>query len=262
LMAGDLRTTQRHLNGLFLMFIHTHHLSPDGEPYDNPDPVIMFLYRMSLRIDNTLAYRNFRQAYPPITDQEKYFRQWIPPIISNNKDIDLCVASLKIDDLTNQICHLHAEIRQHRKLSPSTATAFQERAEIIEADLSTWSTLPVIQHHFSQSSTFSSHTESGNKFLHYPPLDIVDMVFAQMGLLHASLVIHLSIAKTGTLGPYPYCRYENAVQVCRLYAAMGAKPELQKTGQSRLITALWLAGLVLGNPFYPAGKIARFVTDR
>jgi hypothetical protein len=83
------------------------------------------------------------------------------------------------------------------------------------------------------------------------------MVFAQMGLLHASLGIHLSIAKTGTLGPYPHSRYENAVQVCRIYAAMGAKPSIGKTGQSRLINALWLAGLVLGNPFYPAGKITR-----
>jgi hypothetical protein len=124
-MTGDLRTTHRHLKGLFLMFIHTHHLSPIGEPYDNSDPVMMFLYRMSLRIDNTLAYRNFPQAYPPITDHEEYHRQWLPLIISRQEDMDLCMASLKIDDLTNQICHLHTETRQYRKQSSSTDVALQ-----------------------------------------------------------------------------------------------------------------------------------------
>lgn len=259
LMTGDLQMTHRHLKGLFLMFIHAHHLSPIGEPLDNSDPVIMFLYRMSLRIDNTLAYRNFAQAYPPITDHEEYYRQWVRQIISSEEDLEGCIASFRIDDLTNRICHLHTETRQHREQSTSYDTALQRRAETLQADLSTWSTLPVIRRHISLPSSFSSHSDT-KSFLHYPPYEIMDMVFAQMVLLHASLGIHLSIAKTGTLGPYPHSRYENAVQVCRIYAAIGTKPALQKTGQSRLINALWLSGLVLGSSLYPAGRPLTLIT--
>lgn len=66
-------------------------------------------------------------------------------------------------------------------------------------------------------------------------------------------MIHLSIVMTGKLGPYPRTKYEFAVQVRRIYAALGARSSIQKTGQSRILNALRLAGLVLGNDCYPAG---------
>jgi hypothetical protein len=68
------------------------------------------------------------------------------------------------------------------------------------------------------------------------------------------LGIHLNIVVTGKLGPYPRTQYEYAVQVCRIYAALGSsRSTIEKTGQSRMINSLWLAGLVLGRDCYPAG---------
>jgi hypothetical protein len=242
------------------MLIHTHHLSPLGEPDENLDPVIMFLYRMSLRIDNTLGYRNFVQAYPPITDHEVFHRQWMPEIISSEDDIDACIATFNVDDLTNQICHLHHDFRRHRKDTDSSDAALLKRAELLQVEHAAWLKLPVIRDHLSiPSSTSSSHEPAENTFLHYPPFEIVDLVLSQSRLSHASLGIHLSIARSGTLGPYPHSRYENAVEVCRIYAAMGMDPAIRKTGQGRVINGLWLAGLVLGSPFYPAGILVHFV---
>ena len=250
-MTGDLHTTHRHLKGLFLMFIETRHLNPLGEPFDNPDPIIMFLYRMSLKIDNTLAYRNFPQAYPPITDHEVYHRQWLPRIFSAGKDdLENCLAAFKLDDFTNQICHLHQQARRHRKQNESHESNIQRLANAILTEHTEWLSLPVIKKHIPVDANDASDEE--RRFLHYPPLAKSDAVFAQMVLIHASLGIHLSIILTGKLGPYPHTRYEAAVQVCRIYAALGARPTIQKTGQSRVINALWLAGLVLGND-YPAG---------
>src|SRR5438045_9161005 len=108
--------------------------------------------------------------------------------------------------------------------------------------------LPVIQPHIpNEEGTFpvinAIPTRDNNRFLHYPEYPISDPVFAQMLLLHASLGIHLSIVMTGNLGPYPQTRYDFAVQVCRIYGALGAPSSSQKTGQSRIINALWLAGL-------------------
>src|SRR5947207_300527 len=151
LLTGDLHATHRHLKGLFQMLIHTHHLSLIGEPDENLDPVIMFLYRMSLRIDNTLGYRNFVQAYPPITDHEVYHRQWMPEIISSEDDIDACIATFKVDDLTNQICHLHHDFRQHRKDMNSSDATLLKRAELLQVEHAAWLKLPVIRDHFSVS---------------------------------------------------------------------------------------------------------------
>jgi hypothetical protein len=262
LLTGDLHATHRHLKGLFQMLIQTNHLSSIGEPYENSDPVIMFLYRMSLQIDNTLGYRNFTLAFPPITDHEVYHRQWMSQIISSKDDIDACIATLKVDDLTNQICHLHYDFRQHRKDGRPPDPALLKRAEQLQGEHTAWLNLPVIQDYLSTFSSAASSPEPGeNTFLHYPPFEIVDLVFAQMRLLHASLGIHLSIAKSRTLGPYPHSRYENAVEICRIYAAMGMDPAIQQTGQSRVMNGIWLAGLVLGSPFYLAGILVRFETD-
>jgi hypothetical protein len=248
LMTGDLYTAHRHLKGLVQMFIGTRRLTTLGEPYENPDPTLMFMHRMSLKIDNTLAYRNFPQVYPPINDHEVYHRQWLPHFIPGKGDIENCLAAFKLDDFMNRICHLHHQARQHRKDNDSQEMEIQRRANSILAEHTEWLSSSVIQKHIP----VDAKDEEERQFLHYPPLAIKDAMFAQMVLIHASLGIHLSIVMTGKLGPYPHTRYEAAVQVCRIYAALGAQPAIQKTGQSRVLNSLWLAGLVLGND-YPAG---------
>ena len=258
LMTGDLYTTHRHLKGLFLMFLNTRQLSLLGEPYNNSDPMTMFLYRMSIKIDNTLAYRNFPPAYPPIANHESYHRQWLPHFISKPADIDDCLAAFQLDDFTNQICHLHQQTKQ-LKQDNCQETEIQGIANTISDDLTTWLSIPAIKPHIPIERSFGvmngSPRVENNCFLHYPLYPISDLVFAQMLLIHASLGIHLSIVTTGKLGPYPPTRYELAVQVCRIYASMGPQSSVQKTGQSRTINALWLAGLVLGNDCYPAGAL-------
>jgi hypothetical protein len=258
LMTGDLHTTHRHLKGLFLMFLETRHLSLHGVPHDNPDPVIMFLYRMSFKIDITLAYRNFPLAYPPMTNHESQHRQWLPMFLSKRSDIENCVAQFELDDFTNQICHLHYQTRELRKQSELHEPEIRHRAKAIANDLAEWLLLPIVNSHIPVDNSFpgiSSSVQEQIRFLHYPEYPISNVTFAQMFLIHASLGIHLSIIETGKLGPYPQTRYDYAIQVCRIYASLGSLSSAQKTGQSRVINALWLAGLVLGNDCYPAGTI-------
>ncbi len=259
LVTGDLNTTYRHLKGLFLMFLETRHLTVVGGPYDNPDPIMMFLHRMSFKIDITLAYRNFPPAYPPMTNHESHHRQWLPSFISKKSDIDNCLAQFKLDDLTNQICHLHYQARQLRKQNESHESEIQDRAKAIANDHTVWLFLPVVKSHIPIDDSFpivnGSNSYDNQRFLHYPEYPISNFMFAEMFLIHASLGIHLSIVSTGKLGPYPQTRYDDAVQVCRIYAALGPRSSVQKTGESTMMNALWLAGLVLGNDCYPAGII-------
>ena len=259
LMTGDLYTTHRHLKGLFLMYLETRHLNIVGEPCDNPNPLIMFLYRMSIKIDNTLAYRNYPLAYPVMTNHDRSHRQWLAYYLSKEIDIEHCLATFRLDDFTNQICHLHLQARELRKQNESNESQIHDRAKTIAVEHNAWLNLPVVRPHIHAVEgvfpvTNQSPTPEDAQFLHYPPYEIKDAMFGQMLMIHASLGIHLSIVITGKLGPYPRTRYEYAVQVCRIYAALGSsRSTIEKTGQSRMINSLWLAGLVLGKDFYPAG---------
>lgn len=266
LLTGDLYTTHRHLKGLFLMYLEARHLNILGETSHNPDPLIMFLYRMSIRIDNTLAYRNYPLAYPVMADQTRSHRRWLTHYLSQESDIEQCLATFLLDDFTNQICHLHFQARQLRVQNESNESQIHDQAKTIVVDHSAWLNLSVVRPHIpavapEERFPVVSHHESSMvedaQFLHYPAYRIKDVMFGQQMMIHASLGIHLSIVVTGKLGPYPRTRYEYAVQVCRIYAALrsSARSTVEKTGQSRMINSLWLAGLVLGRDSYPAGTI-------
>jgi len=259
LMSGDLCTAHRHQKGLFLMFLETRQISFDGTPTNNPDPMLMFLYRMALKVDNTLAYRNFPQAFPPITDHDCFHRQWLPHFITKQEDLESCLAAFKLDDFTNQICHLHRKARQLGYQSQiDLDPTLEPIATKLLTELEAWHSLPMIQPHVPliiPQNPFVPSSKTENQFLQYPPYSVKDPLFAQMMLIHASLLIHLSIVITGTLGPYPQLRHDFAVQICRIYAALVAEQgALKKTGQSRLINALWLAGLVFGSSDHSEGN--------
>jgi hypothetical protein len=268
LMMGDLHTTHRHLKGLFLMFLQTRQLNLQGQPMSNPDPTMMFFYRMSIKIDNTLAYRNFSQAYPPLQTNETLHRQWLQHYISNQNDVEACLAAFKLDDLTNQICHVHHQVRQLRKQNRANVDSeIQSRAELLAREHTDWLQNPIVRPHIPTDEGYptllnQSSNENSIRFLHYPAYRISNANFSQMILIHSSLAIHLSILITGKLGPYPHARYENAVQVCRVYASLGTLRNIMKSGQSTIINALWLAGLVLGNDCYPAGTFLNLSSDK
>ena len=80
LMTGDLYTAYRHLKGMLLKLLNMRHLPLQGKPYNNPDPIMT--YRLSIKIDNSLAYRNSPQACPPNTNHEPYRRQQLEKLSS------------------------------------------------------------------------------------------------------------------------------------------------------------------------------------
>jgi len=236
-MSDDLHLTQRHLKGLFLMFLETGHVNLNGDPKDNPDPLLMFLYRLSIKLDNNLAYRNFPLAFPPIGDHHAIHQQWLPHFISSKEEIEDCLASFKLDDFANQISHLHRRPKAE----------IVRRGSVIATELADWLTLPAAVRHRPWTA-FDRDSASQKLFLNHPPYPVEDGLWAADLLIHASLGIHLSIEMTGELGPRPLSRCEAAIQVCRIHGAIGTNTSVVgKTGNSRTLHALWLAGLVF-NP--------------
>jgi len=245
-MSDDFHLTQRHLKGLFLMFLEHGHLDLNGDPKDNPDPLLMCLYRLAIKLDNNLAYMNFPLAFPPLGDHTALHRQWLPHFIGNQEDMEDCLASFKLDDFTNQIAHLH------RRPEPEIV----RRGSVIATELAEWLTLPAVVRHESTASLDPS-SDSQNLFLNHPPYPVDDRQWAEDLLIHAALQIHLSIEMTGELGPCPLGRCEAAVQVCRIHGAIGTKIcDVGTTGHGKTLSSLFLAGLVFDPQSYATGSLA------
>jgi hypothetical protein len=267
LISGDMQAAHRHLMGLFLMFTAVGHLTPEGIPGENPDPMFMFLYRIAIKIDNTLAYRNFSLVFPLITDHVHIHRQWLSHFVSNPKELEICLSAFKLDDLTNQLCHLHSEVREMQQTrNPAIfGSRIQESYSKMKTNLKAWRSSPTLQEYTPvldvpavQVSPQIPLESQIMQILHRSYYQVDDLVVAEMLMIYASLLIQLSISMEEKLGPFPESRIEAAIETCVIYASIGEAIEtVKKTGESTMINALWLAGLVFEKKLFPTGTLSK-----
>jgi hypothetical protein len=250
--TGDLVTAHRHVRGLFSMLQLTHHLSATGEPMRrNPDPLVMFLFRMVVKADNTLGCRNQVYAIPVLKEhEEEYHRQWLQAATSSEVHLQYCLATIKLDDIANNIGHLHQEAIQLRK-SGAHDESIIRRLESIMREHQQWLSRPCIQRHIrgNDDDMWNQSPKSpiqSNRFLSQRPYAISDPLVAHMYLVHASLIIHANIVRSENV--FDDKSFEAAVLICRIYVALDVAlgGKAGETG-SNLLTALWLAGLVFGD---------------
>lgn len=220
---------------------------------------------MAFKIDNTLAYRNFPQVFPPPTDHDCYHRQWLSHFIPNQEGFDACLTSFKLDDFTNRITHLCREADQLPGQSGMTTieNGTTAAASKLVIELEAWRSLPMLQKHipivdeelFSSWDNVPSDTQVIQRIEQSSCQVGNDTLFPKLLIIHASLLIHLSIVIHEKLGPVPGSRVDAAVEICQIFASMSedALSPLKQAGESRLLNALWLAGLVLDKHRYPLG---------
>jgi hypothetical protein len=88
-------------------------------------------------------------------------------------------------------------------------------------------------------------------FLHYPPLKFSDKLYGALRVQYYSVLIYLTFITHPQPGPYPYERFNAALDLCRTYAAIGWS---HACGSCRIVMGLYLTGLTLGEPMYPTGS--------
>lgn len=256
LTANDLHTAHRHFRGLFSMLKLTHHLSATAEPLrEPPHTLTMFLYRMAHKADNTLCYRNQPQVFPPTRFVESYHREWLQNITSSEVHIQYSLATIQLDDIANNINHLHREANQLRRFNfPDTQQILERKLRPLRIEHGMWVYRPYIQRHLrgndplvrsGASNPEASPVAGKSTFLSHPEYIIYDPMVAYMHMQHSYLSIHMNLVETGRTDDED--SYELGILVCRIFAALnGAFGNAGKI-LNGCVTALWFAGIPFTN---------------
>ena len=259
----DFQTARCHLRGLISMLQATHHISSTASPTRyRPNLVAMFLFCIAVKADNYIACRdqNHQLAIPPVRVNENYHREWLQSITSSEIHLQYCLATLQLDGLANNICHLQRQANNLRMKSRNAQPEISRRVASLKTEHESWVSRIHIHHHLLVNEKWSKLLESPGpstslRFLSYSKYIIFDPLVAFMHLTHAYLAIHMNIILAGGLNRQDHESYNAAILICRIFAALqGGLGQNERMMLYRCITALLFAGLVFTDYQYPDGK--------
>lgn len=105
----------------------------------------MFLYILSIKIDDTLAYRSFIQDYSPMTNHEPYHRQWVPHFNLKYNDIKNCQAVIPNRRLYKPSLSSPSSSKRTSQPKPFPWPLKSMSAKGIAINYTAWLSLPVVQ---------------------------------------------------------------------------------------------------------------------
>ena len=253
----ELTKAHMHLRGLFAMLKEVDYISSDGSPIQRPpDPVMAFIYTLGIKADNILVDRNQPYAFPLLQFDERYFRQWFTKTHRSEYNLQICLASVHLGFLCNNVGHLRDDAVQLRLQGGEGVEAvIAERAQIIRKKHNSWLLRPCIDRHIQAATNASANPSSSYSlkscFLNFPPYIIFDPPVARMHFVHTSLLIQMSIAEQGTIEGFSEQVFDAAILICRIFAVVSVGQGNAVMWSDHSLTPLWLAGLVFGDKRRP-----------
>ena len=263
LIGGELASTRRHLEGLRLL-LQRYSTAPGEFSADMP-PELMFIYRMAIRMDHQWALGDQEAIFPLVTNKDGPRRHWIQRLVdySQPEMVEWAVAQFALDDLLTRAIAINRRAIQLRANPGSdqdlAETAIRrETAKLLE-EHQTWNERECVKAASRQQEAEQRMMELNDdllqaeqdRFLHYPPLKFSDKLYGAILVQYYWVKIYITFITHPHPGPYPYERFESAVDVCRTYADVGWS---HTCGTCRVVIGLYLTGLTLGEPMYPTGK--------
>ena len=170
---------------------------------------------------------------------------------------DWTLAQLELDDLGNRILRIHLRANEIR--SSQTPEKIYERELLLNTMQLTrenerWRSKPVIliaeymENLYRQQLLPEPPPEK--TFLQYPTIRFKNPLYACLLLTHYALVISLSLILDPTVGPRTQDRLFAAIEICRIYAALGGN---HPVGSLTCLASVWWAGLTFDSKTFPNG---------
>jgi hypothetical protein len=250
LVFGETKGAHRHLQGLRHMIDH---LLAKQEP----DPLVMSVWRGAIFVDTVLASEGFEYAFPsaePKTDE--FHHHWLAKCTQSKEEADLAVAQFALDDIERRVM-----TAWRQRQSPETdVTNDRRELERIEAELQSelqqWQKRPAVSRGMPRETL--DEDEIGvpiQSFLQYPPLVCADQRIGLLLISYHSIYILSTMIVNSAMGPFTRGRFASAITICRLAANITAETcSVTRPGSIHWhVQDLYRVGLVLGEPFYPLG---------
>jgi len=262
LIGGELASTRRHLEGLRLLL--QRYSTVPGEFSPDMPTEFKFIYRMAIRMDHQWALGDHEAIFPLVPIQDGPRRQWIQRLVdySQPEMVEWAVAQFALDDLLTKAIAINKraiQLRENPGLDPDLAeTAIRgETAKLLE-ERQAWNERTCVEAARKQQEAEQRmieltdellHTEQ-HRFLHYPPLKFSNKLYGAILVQYHWVKIYITFITHPHPGPYPYERFQAALDVCGTYANVRWP---HACGTCQVVMGLYLTGLTLGEPMYPTG---------
>lgn len=263
LIGGELASTRRHLEGLRLL-LERYTIAPQDFRATSMPPQLMFIWRMAIRMDHQWALGDQESIFPLFTQEDDDRRLWIQRLTDYSKPemIQWALAQFALDDLLTRAMAINKRAIQLRSTAGQedefTEIAIRrETAKLLE-EHQKWNERPCVKIATERAEAeqrglnLEEEPQEDARFLDYPPLKITDKLYGAIRVQYYWALIYITFITHPQPGPFPYERFQAAIDVCRTYASVGWS---LTCGVCRITMGLYLTGLTLGEPMYPTGVV-------
>jgi hypothetical protein len=215
-------------------------------------PLLLYIWRQIMRINVTFAIgvTHFPAVFPPAAvhpnGKVAHGHGAVRQYLDTRSTEDWTMAQLELDDIGNRIyrLHLRASVLRSNGHSDIGERELVLNTKQLIALNDKWTSNPVIRKAEEREQRFKEQlcaTPDPCSFLGYHALRFQDPLYACLLLTHYSIKIASSLILDPRVGPHSPDRVSSAVQICRIFSALGDDPPV---GALTCLAAIWWAGLV------------------
>jgi hypothetical protein len=260
-LGGELASTKSHLEGLRLL-LDRYMIAPQDFRAQSMPPELMFIWRMAIRMDHQWALGDQEVMFPLLAQEDDSRRHWVQRLVdySQPEMIDWALAQFALDDLLTRAIAINRHAIQLRAMAGQedelTESVIRRETARLLQEHQAWNERPCVKIAAERAEAdqralnLEEEPLEDAKFLNYPPLKITDKLYGAIRVQYYWVLIYITFITHPKPGPYPYERFQAAIDVCRTYASVGWS---HTCGVCRIVLGLYLTGLTLGEPMYPTG---------
>ena len=278
-VRAELRPSRKHLRGLYLLFqeLQKRYRDPSASAALSQDPqilvdergstvgvssLIMQIWRIALRLDFTTSlYLVQPPVFPAIpAETQDVHRSWIRHSTPDDDSTEWALAAFALDNLMHRACHVAYQARTTRRsmtYNPEAELQIQYATNELAHQNCEWFQRIIvcvaeareqaaqIEHEVNPNIPLTpATTEFPGTFLDFPRRRVMNPFYANLVMFAHATSIYISLIAHPEIGPGPDPhRYDSAVEICKLLAALG---EDRSNTASSKIWIMFLAGAAFG----------------
>lgn len=246
-VRGKMDTTRKHLKGLRLI------LETIAKSKKGMSGILMQIWWISIKFDWYSSLYLVESPIFPIVPyaEDEVQRQWIGTAVGEATEWGFAMFTL--ENLMHKACHYAALIHSMRcnpEIKVSTVLKkVVHVVGILETESRNWINRPIIQATAQQELTAQnirpsfSHPSDTAQFLSHPPLQILNVFYANLLNYWRALQIYISFIANPTIGPSNPSRLDHAIEICRTWVSLGSNKSQSEAG---LVWIMFLVGASFG----------------
>jgi len=262
-LVGEIASTRRHLEGLRLL-LKRYLTVPHDFGVESMPPEMMLICRMAIKIDHYWAVGDQELIFPLVSQKDDVRRLWVQPLTDRSQPemIEWALAQFALDDLLTRAISVNKRAIQLRSAAGRddelTERAIRSEAAKLLKEHHAWNERRCVMMGTERAEAeqcalrLEEQPSEDARFLDHPPLNLMDKLYGAMRIQYYWVLIYITFITHPKPGPYPYERFQAAIDVCRTYASVGWS---HTCGVCRVVIGFYLTGLTLGEPMYPKGFV-------